>query len=107
MDPELSWDAFDISGHVFLILHSSLLIMEEINRILVVHSSLSISENLIRNLAGLILVIWYLMLNITCLYFHHILEITAGAILGMAYWVLIYGVLKNHPIIFSVHNKAD
>lgn len=105
MDPELSWDAFDISGHVFIILHSSLLIMEEINRILVVHSSLSHSENLIRNLAGLILVIWYLMLNITCFYFHHILEITAGAILGMAYWVLIYGVLKNHPI--HEDNKAD
>lgn len=85
------WSGFDISGHLFLLLHSSLVLIEEMNILLV-------SKSRIGLLVGLFLGLWYMMMVVTCLYFHHWLEILTGSLFGIEYWVVVH-LLKVLPIL--------
>ena len=91
------WSGFDISGHCFLLLHSSLLLLEEISPLLLQNHTAKSNRNFKRNIVsfgGVLLVfLWYVLLLSTCFYFHTILEIYAGSVLGFGYWGLMY--VKN------------
>ena len=76
------WDGLDISGHVFLLLHSSLLIWEEL-----LQSEFKNGLNLISGmLCLLLLILWMVMLIVTVLYYHSITEKILGTILGFGFW---------------------
>jgi hypothetical protein len=98
------WSGFDISGHLFLLLHSSLVIMEElvISGVLDEDDSPKPNgENTDRQAksvfgvysmigGGILMSIWWGMMMVTCLYFHPIAELFSGSILGIMFWYLIY-----------------
>lgn len=97
LSTETVWNGFDISGHVFIILHSSLIIMEELKMNITSssnakkHDNLAWAQDLLGTISGFVLVLWYLMLIMTCLYFHPFLEIASGALLGVGFWITVYG----------------
>ena len=83
------WDGLDISGHCFLLLHSSLLIWEEIR------NTFSMNLNNLKNFNStmaigmalmILLGLWSIMLLITVLYFHSIVEKALGTIFGFGFW---------------------
>lgn len=98
------WSGFDISGHVFIILHSSLFLIEELKYTLSTCSSTSPRDQLfpdaLSTATGSVLVVWYLMLIMTCFYFHPFLEVVSGAFLGFTFWFLVYVQLKDSPLLF-------
>jgi hypothetical protein len=96
------WESFDVSGHCFILIHASLFILEEIRV-----SALSLNM-ILKNghayrtarrdafesvlLVGLIamLIIWYLMLIMTCVYFHTWSEKAFGTFFGLLFWLGTY-----------------
>ncbi len=86
---EGSWNGFDISGHIFLILHSSFFLLEEMH-ILVGH------PHIIGIAVGIILCIWFVMMIATCIYFHPFSEIVIGASFGLGYWFVTHVFLVKH-----------
>ena len=81
-------------------IHSSLLIIEELE-----HSKESETYPVAYDVFGItsasFLVIWFLMLMITCLYFHSLMEIVVGSVFGVMFWMAIH-VFRivpqlNHP----------
>jgi hypothetical protein len=72
------WSGWDISGHVFLLLLSSLEFWEELK-----HSSHAIDVIICAFLA-----LWGMMYVITCCYYHHTLEKLMGWVFAMGYWYL-------------------
>ncbi len=80
------WDGLDISGHCFLLLHSSLLIWEEL---ISSRSYLKYGPVLFCGiLLILLLILWAVMLIVTVLYFHSMIEKVLGAVLGFGFWFL-------------------
>lgn len=80
------WDGLDISGHCFLLLHSSLLIWEEIR---LSRSSFKLGNGIFLFsglLLVLLLILWGVMLLVTVLYFHSVLEKILGTVLGLGFW---------------------
>jgi hypothetical protein len=94
------WIGFDISGHIFLILHSSLFMIEEM--ILLIDSL-----DLIGSVIGLLLCLWYMMLVVTCLYFHPLAELIAGAAVGLVFWIGLYILGRNQKILFGESRSDD
>lgn len=90
------WKKFDASGHCFLAVHGSLLIIEELkhyNDILRTWASTkAAAPRWIYASAVSVITAWAWMLVITSLYFHTPLEKLLGVILGQLYW-LIMGLL--------------
>ncbi|KAJ3370709.1 TatD DNase [Kappamyces sp. JEL0680] len=85
------WSGFDISGHVFLLLHSSLFLLEEMNILIESH------PQLVGIFVGAYLCLWYLMMIMTCLYFHPVSEIVLGAGFGIGFWAAIHVIMAEHP----------
>ena len=87
-----TWNGFDISGHCFLIIHSSLVIWEELR---VLHAVKKPTQSLGISIMSVYLVfilfLWWTMLVATCLYYHSIFEKLMGAFFGFGYWILVYG----------------
>jgi Inositol phospholipid synthesis and fat-storage-inducing TM len=77
------WSGFDISGHVFILLHSSLVLVEELR-------VLKVDFIVIQLFTGLFLVLWWIMMIVTCLYFHPISEVFVGFWFGILGWILVY-----------------
>ena len=53
--------------------------------------NLALAQDVLGIISGFVLVLWYLMLIMTCLYFHPFLEIASGALLGVGFWMTVYG----------------
>ena len=84
-----TWNGFDISGHCFLLVHSSLYIINELsivgdrtgsNKVLIVASKA----------ANVLLGIWWVMLIFTCFYFHDVPEALLGLWIGVAFWAIMF-----------------
>lgn len=87
------WDGLDISGHCFLWLHSSLLIWEELRDTFCTdfYNLESKTKNNVMIIGiGLMILLgmWFMMLLITVLYFHSLVEKVLGSILGVGFWYL-------------------
>ncbi|KAF9429030.1 hypothetical protein BGZ76_001951 [Entomortierella beljakovae] len=86
---------FDVSGHVFLLSHACLFLLEELSVFL--NSPRLWNQAMKRPMAkfsvlsalGLSL-LWWVMLFYTCVYHHHLLESVTGLIVGMAFWLGTY-----------------
>lgn len=78
----------DLSGHVFILTHSSLFIWYEILPILLQESSL-LGDNAIKAAFGL-LAGWWWMLLMTAAYFHTWKEKLTGLLTGLIGWLLVY-----------------
>lgn len=80
------WSGLDISGHCFLLLHSSLLIWE---MLLKSRSNFQLKNGILL-FSGILLlwllILWTIMLIVTVLYYHDITEKILGSILGFGYW---------------------
>lgn len=74
-----TWNGFDISGHTFLLIHSSLIL----------YYQFKINRNFYVGLFCLLLVaIWSFVLAVTCLYYHHLGEKISGAVVALLFWVI-------------------
>lgn len=103
-DESSKWLGFDSSGHVFIVIHSSLYLIEEMNSLLIPirqtvglqkqETTLGLFAEINGLIIGFVLCLWYLMLFITCLYFHPLLELIAGYVFGILFWLAIYVVVK-------------
>lgn len=78
----------DLSGHVFILTHSSLFIWYEILPILVQESSL-LNDNATKA-AFALLAGWWWMLLMTAAYFHTWREKLTGLLTGLIGWLLVY-----------------
>jgi hypothetical protein len=86
------WNGFDISGHCFLLHHSSFLIIEEMSR-MKMPTKFGWKRTMFHILgvfSVLLLILWFFMLIITTLYFHPFLEILIGSIFGLLFWAAVY-----------------
>ncbi|KAJ3319002.1 fat storage-inducing transmembrane protein 2 [Boothiomyces sp. JEL0866] len=94
------WSGFDISGHCYLLIHSSLVILEEFKQL----PKLKPEMNPIVAFVGIsscaLLILWIIMLIATCLYFHPFLEVVVGSALGVSWWFAFYiAIGKLYPLI--------
>jgi hypothetical protein len=100
------WIGFDISGHVFLLVHSSLFLIEEIWPVLRKQVYYLLDENTYAEkkqnakkiccacLFGLSLVLlWFYTLWITTTHYHHFREKILGFLFPALYWFVCYHVL--------------
>jgi hypothetical protein len=74
----------DISGHCMMLIHSSLILWEEV---MLARPS---KDTLASRLAIGLLLLWGYMLLITAIYFHTFVENLTGCIVGIAYWGVVY-----------------
>lgn len=106
------WEGFDISGHCFLLVHASLVLIEELRvRKLFPKafdetgaspskaktsleknstSSLKAVEGILLIFMVFLIILWYVMLMATSLYFHSWKEKFVGVCFGMAFWMGTY-----------------
>ena len=83
------WQGFDISGHCFLLVHSSLYINHELK----LAETRGIQNSIINYVvigARFILFIWWMMLIFTCFYFHSVSEALLGLWMGIGFWAILY-----------------
>ncbi|KAJ3054812.1 fat storage-inducing transmembrane protein 2 [Rhizophlyctis rosea] len=98
-----NWLGFDISGHCFLLIHASLFIFEELRVISQKRSTTSraaqsqapseayqVTEAVLSSLLVALLLLWWVMLIATSLYFHSWREKIVGTVVGMSYWAAVY-----------------
>ncbi|KAI9364430.1 Fat storage-inducing transmembrane protein [Zopfochytrium polystomum] len=92
------WLGFDISGHCFLLVLSSLVLVEEQKVVRVPREpgaplviTTRTTRLIQRGLNGLLL-LWWIMLAATAVYFHSWKEKLTGTILGIGSWYVLYGV---------------
>lgn len=86
----------DLSGHVFILTHSSLFIWYEILPLLLEDSKLlqgNISRSSFVLLAG-----WWWMLLMTAAYFHTWKEKLTGLVAGLSGWFLIYKIIPGFRV---------
>lgn len=91
------WVGFDVSGHCLLLILSSLLIINEL-RLLNSASNRSSKDaslfKLLHSFASIALVmlvvLWWIMLVATSLYFHSVLEKVVGSCLAIAFSLIVY-----------------
>ena len=108
------WDGFDISGHIFLLTYSALLISEEIQvkkrwptkqrntrgatwfhrR----HALLSPLVELLFIFISLLLVLWEFMLVCTAVYFHKVHQKVLGALVALFTWYVSYEVWYENEL---------
>jgi hypothetical protein len=112
------WDGFDISGHCFLLIHASLMLIEEMrvrklfpkafdgkvsreppknekgssatDKTFKNGTSLKAIEGILLSFMVFLLILWYVMLVATSLYFHSWMEKFVGVVFGMAFWMGTY-----------------
>lgn len=84
-----NWNGFDISGHCFLLVHSSLYINHELG---IAESSQHNGEIIgwVLVAAKTILAIWWTMLIFTCFYFHSVAEALLGLWVAVGFWAIMY-----------------
>lgn len=70
-------DGHDISGHVFMLIHASMLLWTQY----------PFRQT---TLTWILLVIWWWMLLMTCLYYHTLAEKISGLIVGLTPWAVLY-----------------
>lgn len=99
------WEGFDISGHCLLLVHASLLALEELmplRRMFSIgtgHRFKPPTDVFGYILLGLgvflaaLLVLWLVMLLSTSIYFHGWAEKMLGTMFGSAFWALMYGLV--------------
>ncbi|KAI3651139.1 hypothetical protein MP228_004620 [Amoeboaphelidium protococcarum] len=88
-----TWNSFDISGHCFILLHSSLVIRQELVLFYGQRNQTGIRSVLIRALLfalRALLALWLFMLIITSTYYHSFAEKFIGALFGVAYSAIMY-----------------
>ncbi|KAL2912018.1 hypothetical protein HK105_208511 [Polyrhizophydium stewartii] len=107
-----SHSGVDVSGHCFLLIHSSLVIFEELRAVLVAASrshpdrapgpasppaplaaAAQIALHALPAALALLLALWCFMLAITALYFHSLAEKLLGCAFGLAFWLAFYVVI--------------
>jgi len=100
------WIGFDVSGHVFLLVHASLYLLEEIWPVLRKQVYLLLNESTpiekkqkatrvsCACLFGLcFVVLWFYVLCITTTHYHHFREKILGFLFPALYWVIAYRIL--------------
>ena len=107
------WDGFDISGHAFLLIHSALIIGEEIQvkqwlSILESGESAGLSRrpnvllnpltNLFFTCSSLLLLLWEFMLVCTTVYFHNVQQKVLGALIALFTWYVTYRVWYKNEL---------
>ncbi|KAI1298708.1 Acyl-coenzyme A diphosphatase FITM2 [Halotydeus destructor] len=124
-----SWDGFDISGHTFILLYSTLSILEEVSVMVgwepfghhlnaqqqhfkkqsfgdhkqfVVYSNLLKPIRILFVLLTVLTVIWDFMLIQTALYYHTMIQKAIAAIWAVAAWFLTYRLLYRSEALSSV-----
>lgn len=85
----------DLSGHVFILTHSSLFIWYEILPILLQQGPLL--EHRATKAALVLIGGWWWMLLMTAAYFHTWKEKLTGLLTGLLGWYLVYKVLPRYP----------
>jgi hypothetical protein len=120
---------FDISGHVFILIHSLLLILEEVNffnRWENLHKKLesSVSSQDYQSLEwfgtltpilrcnflllAMLVILWEVMLLTTCLFFHTIMHKLVAAVCAIVCWFVTYKMwYSNRDAVFSPGLPAD
>ncbi|KAJ3345121.1 hypothetical protein HDU83_004419 [Entophlyctis luteolus] len=90
------WSGFDVSGHAFLLIHSSILIVEEI------YSSdpdttgpSGLVGKIARGVAWAFVGLWWFLLLATAIHFHHFPEKVAGSLLAIAFWIAEFKLTSN------------
>ncbi|TPX61898.1 hypothetical protein PhCBS80983_g00872 [Powellomyces hirtus] len=103
------WMGFDVSGHCFLLIHMSLFIYEELQLLVLPTPGTSSKTNpapptnlskpflphptltaILSSILVFLLLLWYVMLMATSVYFHSWQEKIAGTLAGMAFWAATY-----------------
>ncbi|ORX35196.1 hypothetical protein BCR36DRAFT_412894 [Piromyces finnis] len=97
------WIGFDVSGHVFLLVHSSLFLLEEIWPILRKQASYLLDKNTLPEkkqrarktccaciLCLIIVFLWFYTLCITTTHYHHFREKIFGFLFPALYWFIGY-----------------
>ncbi len=122
------WIGFDISGHCFLLSFCILILNEEVLNFIALKekiialgkdndnhqlkSSVYVHQDLSRNpmlfhivdslsfLMTLLMVLWELMLVLTCLYYHTVYQKLLGIVFGIAAWHFVYNFIckMKHPV---------
>ncbi|KAI3640807.1 hypothetical protein MIR68_001685 [Amoeboaphelidium protococcarum] len=88
-----TWNSFDISGHCFILLHSSLVIRQELGVLSRGRFLIGVGSVLTRALLfalRALLALWLFMLIITSTYYHSFAEKFIGALFGVAYSAMMY-----------------
>ncbi|XP_055043727.2 acyl-coenzyme A diphosphatase FITM2 [Misgurnus anguillicaudatus] len=85
------WDAFDISGHSFILAYSALVIVEEMMAVSHIPSSdRNVFLNYLYIALNVIVAIWLLMFTCTSVYFHDTLDKLLGTSSGIILWYVTY-----------------
>ncbi|ORX73584.1 hypothetical protein DL89DRAFT_219831 [Linderina pennispora] len=85
-----SWSGgHDISGHCFLLLHSTLFLVEEVIRPLP-RANRSLHRTVVGVASVSLVAVWVVMLHFTAKFFHGPLELISGSVLGIAFWAAMY-----------------
>ncbi|KAI1312988.1 hypothetical protein EDD11_002809 [Mortierella claussenii] len=85
----------DISGHMFLLTHAWLFLMEELSVFMNVPEAWTALQNrqgakyAVWGIAGLC-GLWWWMLLMTSVYYHHLMEKMTGLFFGMLFWLCTY-----------------
>ncbi|KAI9017289.1 inositol phospholipid synthesis and fat-storage-inducing TM-domain-containing protein [Gaertneriomyces semiglobifer] len=101
------WTGFDISGHCFLLVHMSLILYEELRTQRFIQREPSptsssplpaaplfrVLESLLSMTIVFLLILWWVMLLATSVYFHSWQEKFSGLAVGAFYWILVYAEL--------------
>ena len=83
------WDSIDISGHAYLLIFSSLALLE-FSRESLPKETCSSPVRYIEYFSLFIRSLWFIMLLTTFLYFHTLFDKLAGSFLAAASWYLVY-----------------
>jgi hypothetical protein len=100
------WEGgYDLSGHCFLSIHSSLFLWEELicKEIARENNLLSIDEVLLihwkfvkkNKIIGCLFILWWWMLFVTAIKFHSFLEKLIGTTFGVLYWAVMYNFVSR------------
>lgn len=106
----LQWKSIDVSGHCFLLIHSSMLMLEEVSFSSHLLTTLH-AERYLQLLMGALLTLWMMMLTATSFHFHTAFEKSWGVCFGLAFWLATYCSsyrwLQVMPAFTAVHRKTS
>ncbi|KAG0371052.1 inositol phospholipid synthesis and fat-storage-inducing TM-domain-containing protein [Gamsiella multidivaricata] len=90
----------DISGHMFLLAHAWLFLMEELSVFMNVPQAwTALQEGRNKNKKAAVLAVvglcglWWWMLLMTSVYYHHLMEKMTGLFFGLLFWFCSYGIV--------------
>ncbi|WBW73949.1 ER membrane CoA pyrophosphatase (FIT) family lipid storage protein Fit1 [Schizosaccharomyces osmophilus] len=93
----------DLSGHVFLLTHSSLFMLAENFDYFVHHGIKSTSTKFLTGL----LCLWWWMLFVTTAYYHTTLEKFTGFFSGILEWAVVYVLCSKVPFVSSILGSPE